>query len=1403
MHASDPLLPYVSATVVRRLMADPASALRSDVNEVSVAALFADVSDSTSIVEGLAERGREGAERFSLLLDVYFTELIETIWRFGGQVLKFDGDAVLAIWRVRRTVSPVQAVTQAAACAEAFQRRVLEIPTGSDGRLSLRAGVGAGTASIVHVSDGVRRSELFMIGPAMAETVQAAKAAERGGVAYGARAAQLLDNVDHGGNAAAAYAAPASTADSGNEPPDYEAVTSVFAHYVPEVVRVRAQDGHNMCLADLRTVTTVFVGLGLDGIEVDSKLFDAIALVMQQVERCGGDVARVGAQRNGVAVLAAFGLPPHAHEDDADRGARCATMLRDALVAGGIEVSVGVTTGRVICGPVGSVRRREYTMIGDAVNVAARLMNAAANGSVLCDADTRQASRGSVRFGQPRTLAPRGRKRVVEIFETIGYGQARPTPGVEMIGRGSERARLDEALRELEEAGNGSVFVIEGEAGIGKSCLAAFAADRARALGLGVVSGGGEAIESQTPFHAWRRIVLVLLGLPSRVDAGNVDAAASSHVDVAAIESLLVTLCGMDPQLARRNAPLLGAVLGTHFQENAWTAQLSPHARVEQTMSLVVRILTGRAGDSEHRDEPPQQHRARLVVMLEDAQWFDASSWGVLHMAAQEPSSLLIIVTSRPNQASEYAALRSVPDVHLLLLTGLETQDIQTLVAHRLGVASVPFPLVEFLCARSHGHPFFTQELLDALRRAGALLLYGGECRLPPQDLERLGLPLTVEGVVAGRIDGLRESESSLLKVASIFGGTFTAADVAVLDPACRSTGEILDSLDSLVHVGLLDRLAGLDETFSFHHAIIQTAAYETVTFAQRRRLHRTAAESLGTREETAAAVLAYHWSRAVDRQAPRIEIVERAVAAIEAAGQQAIDSFDSLAAVALFSDALTLAGLLSGVADAARRARWHQRVGEASFRMGLPAEARKDLLVALDLLGWPMPSSPARVRAELVVAILHQIAHRMLPAAYAAGVGATLRRDPDRIAELRQMASISSLLAFVMLLMGESEASALANLRALNAADHAGACAELATSAVHCGNAAGVFLGGRIERLYFKIGRRTAESIGDDTTLGRIFWMRSFYLLSRARWDDAYEMLDRSRAIFEQVGDSRSHETSVMAIGAVFMLRYRVAPAIEAYMRGYRAAHARGDVQGEAWSHVGMSQGKLLLGRHQEALAMLAQVEAWMGGNLKNFGDRASELAVLGMRAAILARERNAAGARQVLQLAHASLGRPIFIYHAVTGYTFLAEASMRLLEAVQQDDSSECCRARGPSGISPAADPELRRLASDFERALWTFGRLLPIGRAQAWVWRGSRLWFDGKHRRAMRAWDRATAVAAELKMPYDEALAHYEVGRHLSLDDPRRSPRLELARALFTEIGAEYWVRRVECEQDDAAR
>jgi class 3 adenylate cyclase len=277
--------------------------------------------------------------------------------------------------------------------------------------------------------------------------------------------------------------------------------------------------GHEEWLAELRQITVLFANLpDLDHRAGLDEAQEVMAALQGALYRYEGSINKLSIDEKGTSLVAALGLPPLTHEDDPARGVQAALAIREALAGLGQRAAIGVTTGRAFCGTVGSPLRREYTMLGAVVNLAARLMQEAGDG-VLCDAATARAARAALAFEALPPVRVKGRADPVPVYRPRRFrgGRAGRGPGPEpvervpLVGREAERRRLAEALDRLLASGNGHpgrvhVLVLEGEAGAGKSRLVAELVDQAVEAGLPVLAGTGDAVERNTPWHAWREL---------------------------------------------------------------------------------------------------------------------------------------------------------------------------------------------------------------------------------------------------------------------------------------------------------------------------------------------------------------------------------------------------------------------------------------------------------------------------------------------------------------------------------------------------------------------------------------------------------------------------------------------------------------------------------------------------------------------------------------------------------------------------------------------------------------------------------------------------------------------------------------------------------------------------------
>ena len=976
------LASFLPDRLVRRLLEEPQAAGRAHADRLVGALLLADISGFTAITERLAAGGPGGAEELRGLLDGAFSPLLELIAGTGGDVLKFAGDALLACWPAPAgdlDERGLAAATAAAAgCAEAMQAALGRFAAAERLPLALRIGIGAGEVVVLDVGGERERRELLVAGAAVPQTTGAAERARPGQVVLAQPALDLVER-DPG-------VTPRPAGAPGRPPavppaPGDEGVAALVAPYLPRAMLASMVAGHEEWLAELRQITVVFANLpDLDhraGLEEADELMRALQSAMYRYE---GSINKLSVDEKGITLVAALGLPPLTHEDDPARGVQAAMAMRETLAGLGRRVAIGVTTGRAFCGTVGSPRRREYTMLGAVVNLAARLMQEAGDG-VLCDAATAQAARSAVAF---ETLAPvrvKGRADPVPVYRpgrpdrAAGRG---PEPVVRgpLVGREEESERLGGALRRLtadvdDGPGVVQVLVLEGDPGAGKSRLVAELVDQAVGVGVPVLAGAGDAVERNTPWHAWRE----LFGRLPVFDG----------TDPGARRRLVLDLLGPDPEL-RDLAPLLNPVLALELPETAASAELSGQGRAGRTRDLLVLLLRAVVGDKP------------TVLVIEDAHWLDSASTGLVLALSRERLPLLLVVATRSRSEGgtvedelaweAYRRLLRAPNIELLILDRLSAAAVEALVGQRLGTTTVPEVLTRLVEEKAEGNPLFTEELTLALRDAGLVRVVDGRVELASDvpDVLARRLPHTVHGAITSRIDRLSPTQQLTVKVASVIGRVFAVGILRDVHPLRQAVALTLSA--DLTEIERAD-LTVLDTpepdlSYLFKHVIVQEAAYNLMLMSQRRQLHRSVAEWYEQAGGGDLALLAHHWRLA--------EVPAKAVGYLERAGTEALREGAYAEAVRFFTALLEVddggAGGPAGAGggrgtpeDAAiRRARWEHQLGDAYLGLGQLAPEQEHLHAALALLGRRAPASGRRLPGKLAWQAGQQLRNRVWP---------------------------------------------------------------------------------------------------------------------------------------------------------------------------------------------------------------------------------------------------------------------------------------------------------------------------------------------------------------------------------------------------------------------------------------
>ncbi len=1331
---------YVPASVARRRAIDPTPPEAPELEHRRGAVLFADISGFTALAERLARRGPAGAEELSRLLNACFGELIELVASHGGEVVEFVGDALLALWTEDEDLPTL--TLRAAQCALAFGPTLGRLAATEGVRLSMHIGVGAGVVSEIHVGGVFGRWELLLTGEPTAQMASAMRRAEPGEVVLSREAWELVRASCEGWPLEDGHARLESVRDPlplrPAAPPECAPeMEDALLPYVPGAVRARLRAGQLEWLAELRLVTVLFVGLeGLDEATPLERWQEVMRLVQTTLYRYEGSVNKLIVDDKGTTLIAALGLPPLAHEDDPVRGVLAAREMRAALGEVGMRCPVGVATGRAFCGSVGNERRREYTMIGDMVNLAARLMQAA-SGDVLCDAATYRAARERFAFEEIPGIDLKGRIDPIPAYRPLGTARLATRSRGTLVGRSEERRRLASLIEGLLRDEEGGTGVIEGEPGVGKSLLVDDLTERAREEGVSVLVGGGDAVERSAPYHAWRPVFAQLFGVEENLEPEERRARALPR-----LEGLL----GAPESLER--APLLNAVLPLELPESEITEQMSGQVRADNTNELLVRLLRAAAS------------RSPTLLVLDDAQWLDSASWALAELAAERVRPLVLVIASRPpgeEPPAVYRRLLRSPGVRRIQLGMLPGEEALELVCGRLGVASLPEPVRDLILEKAEGHPFFSEELGLALRDAGLLAIEDGQCSLASgvDSLSTLSLPGTVEGAITSRIDRLPAAQQLALKVASVVGRIFAFRTLRDIHPVDADRLELAEHLATLQRLDFTRLEAPEPElTYIFKHATTREVAYNLMLYAQRRELHRATAEwyERSHAEDLSSfyPLLAHHWGQA--------GVAHKAIDYLEKSGEQALTGGAYREAVGFFVEALALdAREEPGGSRLLRRLRWERQLGEAHLGLGNLAESREHLERALSILGRPTPRTPVSLVSGLASQLLRQVGNRL------GRDGGRRAASPEDRENLLEAARAYEQLAHIHYLDDETAAAVHTALSTLNLSEAVGPTPELARAYASVCVAAGMVGLHPLARLYGRRALEIIERLPDLRLSAIVLEATGLYHYGAGQLEEARRALGRSAEICEQIGDRRTQDESAALLASVSCARGEFAEGARLGAEVHARALDRKDAQAQSWGLTGRGMNLLAIGEVDEA-ARLFETAAALGEQL-NSVDNLLVNGHLGraylhrgeLRSAGEAAARAARSATRLGSSTHADL---------IWAYAGLAEVYLALWE-------------RG--------NREMASPARSACRALRQHARTFPVGNSMALRWGGLAHWLSGSPRRARRAWRKSLAQAQRLGLPYEEALTHREIARHTKPGDPRREAHLARAREIFERLGA----------------
>ncbi|HEX9749528.1 MAG TPA: adenylate/guanylate cyclase domain-containing protein [Methylomirabilota bacterium] len=744
--------------------------------------------------------------------------------------------------------------------------------------------------------------------------------------------------------------------------------------YTPKHLAEKILAAGGALKGERKQVTVLFVDVAgftslserLDPEEVHRLMSRAFDLMLAEVHRYEGTVN----QFLGDGIMAIFGAPI-AHEDHAIRAVHAALGITRVLEAYQTELlprgirfraRQGINTGLVVVGSIGSDLRMDYTAVGDATNVAARMQQVGEPGRVTISEATHRLVQGYFETRPLGGMPIKGKAEPIAAWEVVAARETRTRLEVAadrgltpFVGRERELRLLLEAFERARD-GHGQVAFLVADAGMGKSRLLA---EVRRRIGGEAAWHEGHCLSfgRAMPFHP----LVDLLRRQLDIEEGDAETAIAAKVERGLAE--------IGPDLTRA-VPYLRALLSIDSGQ-AEVRAMTPAQRRAETFEALRNMLVRGA------ERRPQ------VLVIEDLHWIDGVSEQFLTTLTESVPALraLLVFTYRPGYASPFGERSYFTRVAPAALSSEESARIAEAV---LAADALPVELRTLIAAKAEGNPFYVEELVRSLEETGALQRIDGRLVLT-RPVSQVAVPGSIQDVIAARIDRLPEAPKLTLQLASVIGREFSRRLVDRVSPIGERTESALRELSAFELIHERRRLPEL--AYAFKHALTQDVAYASLLVQRRRELHRlvgTAIEELyADRLPEHYEVLAHHFSHTDDSERALAYLLRAAEKATQAFGlRQAIDLYgEALNAAARLEDRVPVTTLMAihgaradlffGVADFGRsREAAETLVGLARRVQDRPAEANA-LIQCASALQWEedFPAALERAREAIELA--------------------------------------------------------------------------------------------------------------------------------------------------------------------------------------------------------------------------------------------------------------------------------------------------------------------------------------------------------------------------------------------------------------------------------------------------
>lgn len=712
--------------------------------------MHCDVTGFTAMSEALAQSGKEGAEFMAGILNQFFERMLGIANDWGGIQMKFGGDAMLLYF------GDADHACRAAACGLDMQKAMSEFSRVSveEDTYTLKMRIGIHSGKFYSASIGQENNLLhyMLLGPDVNKTADVEPMAEPGQVVVSNISYKLLDNhfktsetahSDIWAVSKHSYLRPAKDTHEN----EITISTELQRYLMPAVAAGKISS----LIGEHRRTTIVFIYilrsselLASSGEkETLRQMNDYMNFVMDGIQKYGGHLITSDVSEHGDKLLVAFGTPLSC-ENQEESAVRFACELNQQVENSYLYLQhqIGINTGHIFAGEIGSISRREYTTIGDTTNLAARLMAAADAGSIITSAATAEKCGDFFDKTALNPIRVKGKSQPISIYKINRMQEMEKTTLPEknlapLFGRDKE---VDQFLKIAKHTKQGhcSWIFVNGESGIGKSRLCIEVAQQLQHSGWVGLSGICQSYTNNSAYRAWYYPLRKIMGI------------SLNDTQETSWQKITRTFSYYIPEL-EVFAPLIADILSIEHESNSIINSLDARTKREKRIYSITRLLEAVAA------------RNPVAIFFDNAQWLDRSSLELINeILSLKNSQILVYMASREKFDKElFTHTENFTPIQLKELTNHDAK--QLLIQYK-----VSLQLIDKIIERAKGNPLFLEELARS-------------------DSSPSGsLPESVYDVVMSRLDHLDSVKKSLLKNASVIGQIFDSSVLNSLPSAAK-----------------------------------------------------------------------------------------------------------------------------------------------------------------------------------------------------------------------------------------------------------------------------------------------------------------------------------------------------------------------------------------------------------------------------------------------------------------------------------------------------------------------------------------------------------------------------------------------------------------------------------------